>query len=262
MEIASIARVVESVRIVGSMALDAQRGTVERSYKQDGSVLTEIDRRVEDYLFGEISRLYPEANVVTEETARSFDPARTYTFAVDPIDGTDVFSQGMAGWCVSVGLLDRRLAPIAGVVFAPRLDLLVLADVGKRPAVNEREIAPPATVDPISARTNLMVSSGIHKLASFVDFPGKIRSIGSAALHICFPVIYPGVAGSVQHGGSHIWDIAAAHAINLSHGFAVEYLSGETIDYACMVDGSRATGPVLSGPRPVVDALRAILTKT
>jgi len=262
MEIQSITRVVESVRIAGSMALDAQRGTVERSYKQDGSVLTEIDRRVEDYLFGEISRLYPDANVVTEETARSFDPARPYTFAVDPIDGTDVFSHGMAGWCVSVGLLDRHLAPVAGVVFAPRLDLLVLADVGKRPAVNEREIAPPATVGPISAKTNLMVSSGIHKLASFANFPGKIRSIGSAALHLCFPVVYSGVAGSVQRGGSHIWDIAAAHAVNLAQGFAVEYLSGETIDYACMIDGSRATGPILSGSRPVVDALRAILTKT
>ena len=86
------------------MALDAQRGTVERSYKQDGSVLTEIDRRVEDYLFGEISRLYPDANVVTEETARSFDPDRPYTFAVDPIDGTDVFSQGSCsrpGWICS-----------------------------------------------------------------------------------------------------------------------------------------------------------------
>jgi myo-inositol-1(or 4)-monophosphatase len=262
MEIESIARVIESVRIAGAMALDAQRGTVERDYKQDGSVLTEIDRQVEDYLFGEMSRLYPQANVITEEATRSFDPAKPYTFAVDPIDGTDVFSQGMAGWCVSVGLLDRHLTPIAGVVFAPRLDLFILADVGKEPTVGGRKIPALAAIESISARTNLMVSSDVHKLAGFAKFPGKIRSIGSAALHLCFPVVYPGVAGSFQRGRSHIWDIAAAHAVNLAHGFTVEYLSGETIGYAGMVDGSRATGPILSGPRPVVDALRAILTKT
>lgn len=262
MQIKSIAKVLDCVEIAGSMALDAQRRTVpvERSYKRDGSVLTKIDKQVEDYLFGEISRRFPDANVITEETVRSFDPTRPYTFAIDPIDGTDVFSQGMAGWCISVGLMDERLDPVAGIVFSPRLDVLVFADVEKKASFNGKEINLPTTLDPLSARSNIMVSSRIHEQVGLADYPGKIRSIGSAALHLCFPLIYPGVAGAIQHSGVHIWDIAGAHAINLSHGLSIEYLSGEELDYSDMVDGSPAADVILSGPSQIIDALRTILT--
>jgi fructose-1,6-bisphosphatase/inositol monophosphatase family enzyme len=263
MQIDSIAANLEDVKTAGAMALSAQRKLAfgDRTYKADGSVLTQADTQVEEYLLEKVAHPYPEANILTEETARSFDPAKPYTFTIDPIDGTDVFSQGMAGWCVCLGLLDRDLIPIAGIVFAPKLDLLIFADVRKQATCNGIEIVLPDVIEPLSAASNIMVSSTLHQQLDMTRCPGKMRNVGSAALHICYPVIYPGVVGAILHSAIHIWDMAAAHAINLSHGWDLEYLRGGKLDYATMVDGSRAEDIILSGPDPIISEFRAKLTR-
>jgi fructose-1,6-bisphosphatase/inositol monophosphatase family enzyme len=263
MHIDSIAQTLENVKTAGAMALDAQRKLAfeDRTYKADGSVLTQVDTQVEEYLYDTVARLYPGANVLTEETARSFDPAKPYTFTIDPIDGTDVFSQGMAGWCVCLGLLDRDLLPIAGIVFAPKLDLLICADVGRAATCNGRDILLSSTPSPLSDSSNIMVSSTLHRQLDMTHCPGKMRNVGSAALHICYPVIYAGVVGAVLHSAIHIWDIAAAHAINLSHGWDLEYLRGGKLDYAPLVDGSRAEEFILAGPQAIIGEFRAKLAR-
>jgi fructose-1,6-bisphosphatase/inositol monophosphatase family enzyme len=257
MHIDSIADVLDHMDAAGKMALEAQKNMsfAERGYKGDGSVITEADKQVEDYLFEQIARLYPEANILTEETVRSYDPSKPYTFAIDPIDGTDAFSQGMHGWCVSLGLLSE-LQPVAGVVFAPKLELLFFADVGKRATLNGSELFLSDLSDPLSAKSNIMVASNIHRELDLSKFPGKIRSIGSAALHLCFSVAYPGVFGVVQSHRVHIWDIAGAHAINLSVGFAFEYLDGGQVDYSTMTDGGSVGHPILCGSRGRISELR------
>jgi fructose-1,6-bisphosphatase/inositol monophosphatase family enzyme len=262
MIIESIAALREHVEAAGRMGAEAQQKLrfSDRSYKDDGSVVTETDKLLDAYLFEQIAALYPQANILTEETVRAFDSARPYTFAVDPIDGTDVFSQGMAGWCVSVGLFDWALSPIAGIVHAPRLDLLLFADVGKRATLNGAELSPPEPSEPLSNRSNVMVMSQLHRQLDLRKLPGKIRNVGSAALHLCFPLIYSGVVGSIEGAGGHIWDIAGAHALNRSLGFGLELLNGGPIDYAGMVDGSPVGDVILAGHRQRVDELREILT--
>jgi fructose-1,6-bisphosphatase/inositol monophosphatase family enzyme len=262
MTIESIKNVLEHVEAAGRMGAQAQQRMrlAERSYKDDGSVVTETDKQIDAYLFEQIATLYPQANVLTEETARAFDPDKPYTFAVDPIDGTDVFSQGMAGWCVSVGLFDGALSPIAGIVYAPKLDLLLFADVGKRATLNGAELSPPEPSEPLSDRSNVMVMSQLHRRLDLSKLPGKIRNVGSAALHLCFPLIYSGVIGSIEGTGGHIWDIAGGHALNRSLGFDLELLGGGPIDYAKMVDGSPVGDVILAGHKWRVDELREILT--
>jgi myo-inositol-1(or 4)-monophosphatase len=244
---------------IGAAAQEEMRGT-DRIKKVDGSIVTETDKRIEDYLFARIATLYPEANILTEETSRPFDPEQPYTFAIDPIDGTDAFSQGMISWCVSVGLLDGELEPIAGVVYAPRMDLLFFADVGQRATLNEASISPPDPGPPLTAASNLMVTSHAHLQCDIRRLPGKIRSIGSAALHLCYPLIYPAVFGAIENANGYIWDIAGGHAINRSVGFDVELLSGGPIDYSRMADGSSVGEVILSGHQQRIDELRAIIT--
>ena len=262
MTIDSIENILEHVEAAGRMAAKAQQRMrlAERSYKDDGSVVTETDKLLDEYLFEQVTASYPQANVLTEETVRAFDPDKPYTFAVDPIDGTDVFSQGMAGWCVSIALFDGALAPIAGIVYAPKLDLLLFADVGKKATLNGAEISPPEPSEPLSYRSNIMVMSLLHRRLDLSKLPGKIRNIGSAALHLCFPLIYSGVVGSIEGSGGHIWDIAGAHALNRSLGFDLELLSGGPIDYARMVDGGPAGDVILAGHRQRIEELRAVLT--
>jgi fructose-1,6-bisphosphatase/inositol monophosphatase family enzyme len=165
----------------------------------------------------------------------------------------------MAGWCVSVGLLDGQLRPVAGIVYAPRLDLLFFADVGVPATLNGVPIDLEDPLEPLSARSNLMVPSRSHRCLDLRAFPGKTRSIGSAALHLCFPISYPAVAAGLQCPGAHIWDVAGAHAIAASLGFCFEYWDGSQIDYSVLLDGSSIRGVIASGPRPHVEALRGMV---
>ncbi|MFN2158222.1 MAG: inositol monophosphatase family protein [Anaerolineae bacterium] len=283
MTIDSIADVRDYALQAGHMALQAQQemGYDERRLKEDDSVLTAADLRVQRYLQEQIGRAYPEANVIGEERVGPADRAdrnrihravqggaaassRPYTFAIDPIDGTDVYSQGMHGWCVSIGLLDEALRPVAGVVYAPRLDLLVFADVGAAATVNGAPIERLGHPLPLDATTNIMAHSRVHRRGILARYPGKVRSIGSAALHICFTLVYPGIYAAVEGEGEHVWDIAGAHAVLVSHGYELTYLRREDghageLDYAALVRGEGAAGPMLAGRPERVRALRHVL---
>lgn len=259
----SVQAIIDDVKTAGAMALNAQRtmGFSDRAYKSDDSIVTKADRDVEGYLRDQIAALYPEANLIAEESESVFVSDKPYTFAIDPIDGTDVFSQGMPGWCVSVGLLNERLTPVAGIVFAPRLDLLIAADIGKKATLNGVKLPPPGALGAISVRSNLMVTSRIHKQLDLSGYTGKIRSIGSAALHLCFPLIYPPVVGALEGPGAHIWDIAGAHAITRAQGRDLVYLNGEPIDYSTMLNGRPASDIIMAGSPSCLDALRATVKR-
>jgi len=261
--IESIQNVLSCVNTAGKVALEEQRNIrySEREYKRDDSVVTRADRKVEKFLLEQIVALYPEANILAEETLRAYDATKTYTFAIDPIDGTDVYSQGMPGWCISIGLLDEQFVPIAGLVFSPGLELLVFADVGRRVTVNGVELPLLNSPGSLSGRTNIMVSSRIHRRVNLSGYVGKIRSIGSAALHLCFPLIYQGVSGAVEDAGVHIWDIAGAHAINLAQGFDFELLGGGRVDYLAMVDGTPVGDTILAGGRSCVAEMKKVLKR-
>ncbi|MFW6136153.1 MAG: inositol monophosphatase family protein [Chloroflexota bacterium] len=259
----SIHELIDHVKRAGAVALDHQR-TVrfsDRAYKSDQSVVTEADHQVEDLLYRRIADHDPDANILTEESQHPFHPQRPRTYAVDPIDGTDVFSQGMPGWCISVGLLDCHLVPTAGIIYAPRLDLLLVADGEGSTTLNGSALSPPKPPEPVSVRSNLMVTSRIHKTLDLRGYIGKIRGIGSAALHLCFPLIYPAVIGALEGPGAHIWDIAAAHAITRAQGRDLVYLNGESIDYTNMVHGETARDVIMAGAQPILDTLRGNLRR-
>jgi myo-inositol-1(or 4)-monophosphatase len=270
MSIRSIRDVRDHAVQAGQIAARAQQelGYEERQLKDDRSVLTAADLRVERYLHEQIRLAYPGANVLGEENAWTLDRSRPYTFVIDPIDGTDVYSQGMHGWCVSVGLLDETLRPIAGVVVAPRLDLILFADLGEpamlngvplRPGFHSGQSDAPAPL-PLDATTNVMAHSRVHQRIDLQRYPGKVRSIGSAALHICFTLVYPGIYAAIEGAGEHVWDIAGAHAILNAEGYELRYLSGRELDYERLVQGEGAAEPMLAGRPEQVRALRRLLT--
>jgi fructose-1,6-bisphosphatase/inositol monophosphatase family enzyme len=276
-EIDSIAEVRDHVIQAARIARRAQQQLSydARQLKSDDSVITATDLRVERLLNEQIKSIYPQANVIGEETVRSLEHSHAYTFVIDPIDGTDVYSQGMHGWCVSVGLLDETLRPVAGVVVSPRLDLILFADVGQPATLNGQPLQPNGRLSsqskapaglagardplPLDATTNVMVHSRTHQRIDLSRYPGKIRSIGSASLHICFTLIYPGIYAAIEGKGEHVWDIAGAHAILLSHGYELSYLSGRQLDYQALIHGEGTSEPLLAGYPEHVRSLRSML---
>ncbi len=248
----SIRDLVSIFRQAGDNALLRQKAYDfnRRELKIDGSVVTETDRETEEYLCAAITERFPHVNFVTEEYARDFDPSRRWTFIIDPIDGTDNFSQGAHAWCISLGLLDERMQPRAGMVYAPRLDLFLFADIDGRLEINGNQAPDFPPVEDMNALSGLVVSSRIHNFLDLRTFPGKLRSLGSAALHLTFPVCYPGLIGAIQDTLTYAWDIAGAHAILQAQGYRISYLDGSPLDYTRMQLSHWRVQKILMAARP------------
>jgi myo-inositol-1(or 4)-monophosphatase len=230
----------EIVREAGRIGVAFQKDIEfhDREYKADGSVVTEADRDIEDFLCDRIAELSPDSNCVTEERPRDFREGAALTFVIDPIDGTDNFSNGMHNWSISIGVLDSELKPIGGIVYAPRLDLLIFADLGEQASLGEHSLSPPAPVTELTRLSGVMLSSRIYKQLDMQAYPGKARAFGSAALHLCMPAIYPGVVGAIQDDKAFAWDVAGAHAILSSLECDISYFDGRPLDYNRMKDNN------------------------
>ncbi len=241
---------------------------VTRSFKADGTVLTEVDQAVDRLVSEAIARDFPQANLITEEAEHPFDPDKAFTFVVDPIDGTDGFSQGMPGWCISVGLLDRELTPIAGIVYAPRwgtaygADTLLFADIGRRTRHNGRELAPPSAStglpEELSGDTQLCIGSKLHRVFDLSRFPGKIRSTTSTVINIFLPLLHSSLLGSCL-APAHIWDTVGIHAIIKAQGQQLEYLQKGPIRYRALLDGRTAEDLTISGTPGALALIRKSL---
>ncbi len=254
----SINGIVELVRQSGEIALDIGHRIeyAHRELKDDGSVVTEADRQVEDFLCENIGQHFPGCNFVTEERSRDFRADAEFTFVIDPIDGTDNFSQGIPLWSISVGILDEDLVPIAGIVFAPRLNLLFTAESDQGVKLNSQQVSHVEQVKELTELSGLVLSSRVHRYLNLRSFPGKTRSFGTAALHLSFPAVFSGVVGAIQDQKAFAWDVAGAHAIAQVAGCDVQYIDGGSVDYNAMKENQwKVENFLLAGKQGAVDLL-------
>ena len=250
---------VEHIKNAGSFALDAQSSAV-RSFKTDGSVVTAVDIAINKAVTGIIQEYYPEVNIIAEEASTSsYNPDYEYTFALDPLDGTDTYSMGMPGWCIALGLL-KNLEPVGGIVYAPSWgpvgSLLVAEEKGGvtlngRLLKIEKETAYPMQV---------MAPSTAHRYFDYSSFYGKVRNSGSSIISMSAIILHSQISGALINN-SFIWDIAASHAVIRKLGFELEYLNGKKIEYKELVDRSSLRDYAVCGTREAVDAIRKNFTR-
>ena len=217
--------------------------------KDGGSIVTEADQKVQEYVVEELRRYFPDAGIIGEESY-SFAPDDFEQhpdkdwFAVDPIDGTTSFAHGLPGWCISIGMIRNGKAH-AGVVYSPPWKEMYLADGDSGEATFNDEVLPqledPGTID---RSTAIVCDSKLLQMLTS-DYPGKIRSYGSTALHFCLAA--RGVIDFAQSNRVHVWDIAAAAAIGGAVGMDFTYLSGKPVEFTTLLNAERVPEPIFAG---------------
>ena len=246
---------VEHIRNAGSFALDAQSSAV-RSFKSDGSVVTAIDIAINKALTSVIQELYPKVNIIAEEASTSsYNPDYEYTFALDPLDGTDTYSMGMPGWCIALGLL-KNLEPVGGIVYAPAWGIgpgsLLLAEENGTVTLNSRLLKfEKQTAHPMQ----VMAPSTAHRYFDYSSFYGKVRNSGSSIISMAAIILHSQISGALINN-SFIWDVAASHAIIRKLGFELEYLNGKKIEYKELVDRSALRDYAVCGTPDAVKSIR------
>lgn len=227
-----------------------QQHMVTRSFKPDGSVLTKIDTHLDALLTKAIEELFPGNRIVSEENPIDLAEKTEWTFTLDPIDGTDSYSQGMPGWCVAVGILDKEMEPAGAVIYAPAWgkkggSLLTLLP-GRELYINGSPYILPLPQKEEKVSFQLMAGSKIHRHFEYRQFKGKIRTTGSGVLNIIGMLLHNAVEGAVITP-CYIWDLTAAHAVIKNAGFGLYYLNGKKIDYNYLAERNKAEDYIIAG---------------
>ena len=154
-------------------------------------MVTEIDRRVEEFLVEAIRRRYPEHGIFGEETGRTAGDS-DWCWVIDPIDGTTSFIHGFPYYSISIACRKAGRTE-AGVVYAPRLGELFSAERGGGARLNGEAIHVSACTElksALMATGFACVRAGIRPdnldlMPELVRSIQGVRRCGSAALDLC-----------------------------------------------------------------------------
>lgn len=91
-------------------------------------LVTEVDRRTEDWLLEELEKLFPDDSLRSEEGGQR-EGTSGRCWYIDPLDGTTNFVHGYSHFAVSLGCCDEQ-GPLLGAICAPYLDESYLAARG------------------------------------------------------------------------------------------------------------------------------------
>lgn len=206
--------------------------------KPDKSVLTKADVEISRLARTAISDLLttPDHILIDEEDTENTKyldqsnlEAASFTWVIDPIDGTRAFSNGMPNFGISVGLL-KDLRPWLGVVYFPMLGELFYSD-GRRSFFSKNafsELEKKEVITPIDQKItsqSIFICNDSFSEKFIWHFSDcQLMNPVCAVLSLCWPIIGRGCGAFF---GAHIWDFAGAWPIFLSAGLNLRsYWSG------------------------------------
>jgi fructose-1,6-bisphosphatase/inositol monophosphatase family enzyme len=237
----------------GTLAL-AAAGTLHCEYKPDQSLVTEVDRALEEMIRREILERFPGDAFYGEETGG--DPlARERLWIVDPIDGTTNMVFGLPVWGVSIGLAVRG-EPALGAFHLPRLGETYWFEAGQGSYRNEQRLRV-QDGGPLQQEDTIGIGSEAIFALDFRRFICRQRNFGSLAAHWC----YAG-SGALRANVSvrdRLHDVGAAYGVAVEAGCSVEYLEGGEVPFSAFLTTPLNLRLLLVGPAETLERLRDAL---
>ncbi|MBI4506352.1 MAG: inositol monophosphatase [Chloroflexi bacterium] len=264
----------------GRMALAGYplRGVVEFKDEAQTNPVTELDRAIERALCAAIASDFPDHSVLGEEGQPSGPAESEIVWAVDPLDGTRNFVNGLPLFAVSVGALWRG-RPVAGALFCTvglRPEPAILhARLGGGAWLSETPLETPlravAPALPMSARLVGVPAPLWRRLRPSDDLRyADTRSLGSVALELA--LVASGALQAAIFGRPKVWDLAAGLLLVQEAGGAVLWRPPHMRRWRAFEgfgDGRRPATrpdelrkwacPVIAGSAPAVAAMAARL---
>lgn len=110
---------------------------VDAVEKNDRSIVTEADKKINQLVIDEVNRNFPDHSVLGEEASKPNESE--YVWVCDPIDGTLPFSKGLPYSVFSLALCKKGV-PVVGVVSDPFTNRLYSAVKGEGALLNNTPI--------------------------------------------------------------------------------------------------------------------------
>ena len=209
--------------------------------KEDGSEVTEADRRAEAVMRDRIHLRYPTHGVLGEEGSETKTGAE-YLWVLDPIDGTMWFTLGVPKFGTLIALLQDR-QPILGVVHLPATNETLYAESGKGCWYRghdrlDRRVFVDRGVERIEDA--FISSAGVHhseispgsrpgpfQLTNIIRRANKFRFVGDCVQHM---LVARGMLHAALDPRMQPWDSAAIVPCLREAGATVSTMEGEADD--------------------------------
>ena len=193
---------------------------------------TKADLETEKEIVRVLTKNFPNHNIIAEEGGIT-DNNSEYSWAIDPIDGTIPFVDGIPVFGVSIGLLKNN-QPVLGVINMVATDKLFWAQSGKGAYLNGKKIK----VRQESSLQNSTLGVGFGHTERLLKFDRyfkpvaeKVRFVynfGSAVSVLSY------LANGMVDGyiiRANIWDIAAGAVLVTEAGGKVTDLEGLPVNW-------------------------------
>lgn len=197
--------------------------------KGEIDIVTVADMKVDEFLYRQLQREYPDVPVLSEERAPSNLKEfvkRELLFIVDPLDGTANFARGDPNYSISVGLTWKGQS-VLGALFVPASSRMFWAQENKEGAFwNGRKIHVSSIWE---LAESVVCTDWSHILSTRDQTTGflknvfghvrQIKILGSAATNLSLLAI--GAIDIYQHVHLMPWDTAASALIAQKAGARV-----------------------------------------
>ena len=169
------------------------------SKKGPRDFVTNSDIRVEKIIIEELKKARPNYSILSEESGSEKNKDDSYTWIIDPIDGTVNFLHGIPHFAISIALKFKNEI-ISGLIFDPIKNEMFFAEKENGSYFNNQRIK----VSKKNELNDCLFATG-GKIKQELDL--SYRKSGSAALDMAY--VAAGRYDGYFQDNLNLWDIAA-----------------------------------------------------
>ena len=214
------------------------------SLKKDDSVVTKADLSANDLIIKELSKLFPDIDIVSEENSEEDNLKASKNeryFMIDPLDGTSSFIKKSDEFTVNIALIQNDRT-IFGAIYLPARDLMYFTDENNKSKKIEGYSKGQGKLQEIKTANNqdnlvvICTKREPEKSEVIADLENRnvsVKEIISISSSYKFCLISEGKADLYPRKVNiKAWDVAAGHAIvNGADGNMINSLTKKELEY-------------------------------
>ncbi|GAB4255697.1 MAG: inositol monophosphatase family protein [Vicingaceae bacterium] len=197
--------------------------------KSKNSLVSFVDKEAEKMLVSGLSKLLPESGFLTEEETVKLS-SKSFTWIIDPLDGTTNFIHQIPSYSISVALMHENQL-VLGIVFEINLNEMFYAYKKGGAFLNDKKIS----VSNSNLLENALIATGFpyydytkeeEYMLLFKDLMKAtrgLRRLGSAAVDLAYTAC--GRFDVFYEYSLNPWDVAAG-------AFIVQQAGGRVVDFS------------------------------
>ena len=199
-------------------------GKGQKDVKFDEGLVTEAELQLREFFQDQLFGRFQDHKVYKSDRGDDgyTHGAKRYLWIYDPLDGVANFQAGVPVWGTSVALFENYW-PVFGIFHLPVTGDLFHAQAGHKAMWGQKQIHV-SSQEEINDESLLLTYSRFHQ-RYHCRFPGKIRSLGCTAAHICYVAM--GRAEAAVLGSESYKDLAAGAVILEAAGGKMYKMDGK-----------------------------------